>query len=91
MGKKNTKVQVAERALLARINRSLVESGELIIRSRPLRGKLFRGKPVYPDVGHYYRVSGKARAVVARDVDLGAFARELGLLKAWEVYEAPEA
>jgi hypothetical protein len=85
-----TKVEVAERALLARINRALAGIGERIIRSRPIRGKLFRGKPVYPEVGHYYRVSGKARAVVARDVDLGAAARELGLLKSWEVYSPPE-
>jgi hypothetical protein len=81
-----TKVEVAERALLARINRLLAGSGERIVRSRPLRGKLFRGKPVYPDVGRYYRVSGKVRAVVGRDLDLGALARELGLLKSWEIY-----
>ncbi len=86
-----TKVEVAERALLARINRLLAESGERIVRSRPLRGKLFRGKPVYPDVGRYYRVSGKARAVVGRDLDLGAVARELDLLKSWEIYSPPVA
>ena len=80
------KVEVLERALLARVNRALVEKGELVIRSRPIRGKLFRSKPVYPDVGRFYRVSGKDRAVVARDIDLGVFARELDLIKPWEVY-----
>ncbi len=88
MGRKKNggKVEVLERALLARVNRALAEKGELVIRSRPIRGKLFRGKPVYPEVGRFYRVSGKDRAIVARDIDLGAFARELGLIKPWEVY-----
>jgi len=80
------KVEIVERALLARVNRALTGKGELVIRSRPIRGKLFRGKPVYPDVGRFYRVSGKGRTIVARDIDLGALARELELLKPWEVY-----
>lgn len=89
MGRKNGaggKVEIAERALLARVNRALTEKGELVIRSRPIRGKLFRGKPVYPEVGRFYRVSGKERTIMARDIDLGVLARELELLKPWEVY-----
>jgi len=90
MGKKNGaaggKVEVEERALLARVNRALTEKNEHVIRSRPIRGKLFRGRPVYPEVGRFYRVSGKDRAIVAKDIDLGVLARELGLMKSWEVY-----
>jgi len=92
MGRKNlvdeTKMPVAERALLARINRALEARGEKIIRSRPIRGKTFRGKPVYPPMGRFYRVSARERAILARDVDLVAVARELELLQPWEVCEA---
>jgi len=83
-----SKIQVPERALIQRINRALALRGEKILRSRPLRGKTFRGKPVYPPVGRFYRVSAKERAILARDVDLVAVAHELELLHPWEVCEA---
>ena len=78
---------VAERALLARVNRAIASRGERIIRTKPIRGRLVRGKPVYPDVGRFYHVSTKERAILARDVDLAAFARDLGLLQPWEAFE----
>jgi hypothetical protein len=83
MGKKK---QIDERALLARVNRALAKDGERVIRSRPIRGKFHYGKPVYPPEGRFYRVSGKERVMVARDVDLWELAKKFDLIKPWEDY-----
>ncbi len=85
-----SKIQVPERALIQRINRALESRGEKILRSRPLRGKTLRGRPIYPSTGRFYRVSAKEGAILARDVDLVAVAQELELLQPWEVCE-PQA
>jgi hypothetical protein len=72
------KVQVSERALLARINRRLDKERELIRKCRPdARG--------YATLGDYHRIDWHLNAVIDTHVNLEDLSRDLDLLKPWEV------
>lgn len=80
------KKTVSERAVIARINRALAKDGEALRKTRAdSRWK--------SDLGHYYIV--KNNFITSKHYNLGELARELNVLKPWEVVEgeadAPEA
>jgi hypothetical protein len=71
---KRTGYPVNERALLVRINRRLASEGQQL-HSAP------RGV-AREELGRFYLVGDDK--VLRRDLDLEAFAREIGVLKPWE-------
>jgi hypothetical protein len=70
-------VPVAERALVARIDRTLRKEGQAIRRCR-------QDSRSAASLGRYYLIDGSLNAVTATHVDIESLGRELGLLKAWE-------
>ncbi len=78
------KVPVSVRALIARVNRKLVERGEVVRRTHPVHDE--DGNPLYNNdqLGQFFRVSMRQEALVETHVDLEKFARELGVLALWE-------
>jgi hypothetical protein len=68
---------VAERALIARINRALRKDMRQLRTAR-------HGSPTAQQLGHHYLVDISRNFVVGHDVDLEGIAKELGCLKAWE-------
>jgi len=74
------KVPVSERALIARINRRLRKDGEELRKTRSFRARL--------DLGYYYIIDISRSFVVEKGFypcDLVDMARELGVLKPYEV------
>lgn len=70
------KVPVTEHALLQRLNRHLVQLGQQIRKSR---------RPVDSNTGAYYCIDIRHNLVQAAHVDLERWAREIGVLRQWEV------
>ena len=77
MKTKLTKLPVTERALFARVNRALAKQGEFLRKSRP-------GSRTESFVGAFYCIDCRRNTVIAYNIDLEAFARELGVLADYE-------
>ena len=74
---KHTTVPISSRALIARINRSLRDARKQLIASRPNSASL-------TEIGRYYVVDVAGNRVIRKHVELEAYAREIGVLRAWE-------
>ena len=72
------KVPVTVRAVVQRINRKLAQegSGEVL--------KTTRGSVMRQEAGDYYLLDVNRNWVTVKDVDPEAYARKLGVLRAWE-------
>lgn len=70
-------VFVTERAVLLRVNRKLNSCGERLKRRRYDARR-------FDDTGRFYLIDVDRNFLVSADVDLEAFARELGALKPYE-------
>lgn len=79
---KKSKVQVSERALVARIRRVLARHGQTLRRCRV-------DAMDFCNLGTYYTVDISLNCIVQKDVDIVALGRELGILKAWESRMGP--
>jgi hypothetical protein len=75
-----TKVQITERALLARVNRKLNHDGERL-KSCPA------SRASYSELGDYYIVDLGRNTITAQHVDLLALALDLGCIKPYEELE----
>ena len=76
----SSKVVISKRAALARINRKLKKSGELLKAcKRDSRG--------WTDLGDFYAVDMKRNAISRSKLKLGDIARKLNALAAWEIIE----
>lgn len=84
MAKKKTakaiRVPVLERALLARVNRTIEPDGRSVRRCRP-------GTRPFEVLGRYHLADLETMAVIEADIDLENYARELGLLADHEYLE----
>lgn len=76
MKAKPTKVNVSEKALIARINRQLAKQEE--------RLKTNRSDRDFVTLGHYYIVNWNRNCVTSTHHNLSALAEEMGVLKPWE-------
>ncbi len=74
------KKTVTERALLARINRKLAKTDEVMKKCRA-------DTSAYNDFGDYYIISLTENIVSSTHVDLDALSRDLGVLQSYEVLE----
>jgi hypothetical protein len=78
----STKVPIASRALLARINRKLRADGEdIIVRAT-------RGRRALRDLGYYYEHDWRQNCALNTNIDLEQYGRELGVLREHEVWDA---
>jgi len=75
------KVPVAERALVARINRVLAKSDEGLRRCRD-------GSRAFSELGRYYTVNFNRNLIVRKDHDLEELGRELNVLADFETLTA---
>lgn len=71
------RVPVSERAVLQRLNRHLKKDGEMVRKTRA-------GSRAYQDLGPYHAVDLSQNIVTRLNVDIEAWAREAGVLAAWE-------
>lgn len=71
------KTPVAERALLARVNRRLAKDGKTLRRNRPTDA-------CFKELGRFTLIDTGRGAVVEHHVDLETLARQLGVLESWE-------
>lgn len=71
------KTPVAERALLARVNRRLAKDGKTLRRNRPTDARL-------ETMGRFCLIDTGRGAVGEHHVDLETLARQLGVLHDWE-------
>jgi hypothetical protein len=76
LAKEEKRVPVTTRALVQRINRRIAGDDEVL--------KAARGDKARQEVGDYYIVDSRIGALVHRDVDLEAYAREIGVLQKHE-------
>ncbi len=76
MAKKQTKVPVTSRALIQRINRALKDRGEMV--------RTARGERALLDLGQFYVIDVSANCVMAKDIDLEQWGRDLEALKPFE-------
>jgi hypothetical protein len=74
--KKTEGVPVTMRALIQRINRKIAMDGEVL--------KTARGQAARAELGDYYIINVHHNFVSAKDVDLEARGRELGVLRPYE-------
>jgi hypothetical protein len=74
---KKTRVPVAERALLARINRQLAHEGRRMKRCAD-------NSPWHAQLGDYYVLDMNRNTIDAQFVSIEAWGREAGVLKDWE-------
>ena len=77
MAKKEQKVSVSERAIVARLRRALEKEGKILRKCR-------EDHRDFGELGGYYCVSS-ANVVVDKDIPIESWARELGILKPYEV------
>jgi hypothetical protein len=75
------KATVSERALFSRVDHKLRHDGEKLCRCR------FDSR-WWSDLGDIYAIDVTRNAVVATNIDLEAWARELDVLREWEELEA---
>lgn len=80
MAKKTTKVPVTMRALIQRLNRALAKDGQQL--------KAYRTAPEHPDFGLYYSVDVNRNSIKAEHVDPEKWARDMGVLKPYEMVES---
>ena len=73
---------VSERALMARVNRSLVDSHEIV--------KKARGTYARQQLGEFYLLDFNRNAIMRQDLDLEDFAREIKVLLPYEKLYRPE-
>jgi hypothetical protein len=73
---KRTGVPVSVRAVVQRINRRLKRDLEALKATRGDRGRR--------DLGDYYHLDMNHNRIMGTHIDPEAFARELGILAAWE-------
>jgi hypothetical protein len=78
----NPKQPVSVRALVARINRRLANEGERVLTCR-------EASRWFQDCGRYYVVNDRDN-ILATDIDLEAYGRETGALRAWEQLAADD-
>lgn len=71
------KANVTRRALEARMKRHLAKEG-VILRKCKADSRWFN------DLGEYYAVDERTNTVVHKDMNIGAWAREVGVLKPFE-------
>ncbi|MGD0115622.1 MAG: hypothetical protein ABSC13_06425 [Dehalococcoidia bacterium] len=74
-------VPVSRRALVQRINRKLALNGEA----------LRKGRGRWADEMGYYIIDVNGNLLVAKDCDLVALGRELGVLRGWESVDWSES
>jgi hypothetical protein len=74
-----TLLPVAERALLARINRKLEKDGDGVMRRCP------EGSRWFNDLGRYYITNDDI--IVAHHIEIEQWARDAGVLKPYEKLE----
>jgi hypothetical protein len=77
MAKKDDRVKVSERAIVARLRRTLEKEGKILKKCR-------EDNRFFNELGSYYCVSS-ANVVVDKDIDIESWSRELGILKPYEV------
>jgi len=85
MATKQRKVQISERALIARINRKLTKDGDQ--RLKTARGFWDRNRGHwYPDsnLGRHYIIDINRNFIIGTGVDLEALGREMEVLNGWE-------
>jgi len=72
-------VPVSERALIQRLNRKMHSDDLMVKTTRP-------GSRAEFDLGRHYILNWRIDGVMAqgKDIDLEAYGREYGVLKAWE-------
>jgi hypothetical protein len=76
MAKRQTLYPLSQRAALLRIDRKLEPEGKVLRVSRgPLSMEL---------LGRFYVVDTVAKKIVAQDLDLTSYGREIGVLQEWE-------
>jgi hypothetical protein len=73
---------VSERALMARVNRSLVDSHEMV--------KKARGEYARRELGEFYLLDFNRNAILRQDLDLEDYAREIKVLLPYEKLYRPE-
>ena len=73
---------VSERALMARVNRSLADSQEMV--------KKARGEYARRELGEFYLLDFNRNAIMRQDLDLEDFAREIKVLLPYEKLYRPE-
>jgi hypothetical protein len=74
---------ISERALMARVNRALAESHEMV--------KKTRGVYAMRDLGEYYLLNFNRNAIMKQNLDLEEFARQIKVLRPYEKLYKPEA
>ena len=74
--KKEQRVPVSERALIARINRKLRADDEMLKTTRSKRAEF--------DLGRYYVIDVRGPNIVHDHIDLEDYGRELEVLKPYE-------
>jgi len=72
------RVKLSHRALLARINRRETIDHRIVKRTRPDCRDIH-------DLGQYYSVDLRRNMIVAKDIDLEQYGRELKVLQPYEV------
>ena len=74
---KKSKVPISERAIVARINRTLAKQDEALRRCR-------QDSRSFSSLGSYYTIDLNRNCITGKDLDIEAVGRELGVLKEWE-------
>jgi hypothetical protein len=74
------KIPVAERALMARVNRALAKKNQAMQRCR-------QESRSFHNLGRYYIIDFSRNCLLHSDVDIEAFARQMGILRAYEVLD----
>lgn len=74
--KESLKVKISKAALVLRINRKLRESDAVL--------RITRGTQALIDLGDFYVLDTRSNSIAKKHLDLEDYARELGVLKAWE-------
>lgn len=80
------KVPISERALLARVNRSLAKDDRVVRKSRVLIDRGRPGSEPYfnPATGEFYMIDTRFNGMVEDHIDLEDLGREIEVLKPWE-------
>lgn len=73
---------VSERALMARVNRSLADSHGMV--------KKARGEYARRELGEFYLLDFNRNAILRQDLDLEDYAREIKVLLPYEKLYRPE-
>lgn len=77
-----THTRITESAAINRVNRQRGTTGTIV--------RVARGDRAIADLGRYYRVDSTTGVLIEKDVDLAAYARKLGVLRAFECVEGGE-